>query len=131
MWCWIKTTGTPGPAGTGARLGIDFYGANGRISGSASPQEAAAGTDWPNAPSNILATEYQYLVPWGTTSWTLITWSFNVPAVCIGDGGTQAYAEGQQGIPIACIPWCQILGSNGPWDTYTSWFSDLQFYINP
>jgi hypothetical protein len=129
MECWIMTTGTPSAYEEGARIGVDFYGANGRISGASSPQEADAGTDWPNAPSYLLATEANYIVPFGTSTWTLIYWNFTVPSVCIGDGNTPDYAQGATGVPTWCIPWVQILSPES--QGYTSYFGDFQFYINP
>jgi hypothetical protein len=131
MECWIKTSGTPAGAYTGARIGLDFYGANGRICGPSSPQEAAAGITYPNAPSSLQQTEAAYYVPWGS-GWTLITWSFVVPATCTGDGALASGVPlGQQSVPTYCIPWLQIYAGNEYSNTYTSWFSDFQFYINP
>jgi hypothetical protein len=133
MECWVKTSGAAAGANTGARIGLDYYGTpNGvwtRICGINSPLEAAAGEGWPNWNGGD---DSAYFVPWGS-GWTLIYWSFTVPSKAMGDGGT-----GQACTPLGqwcaidyCVPWCQIYGQNGYLNTYTSWFSDFQFYISP
>jgi len=85
MTGWIKTTGSPAGQATGARIGLDYYGPNGRITGAASQAAASAGIDWPNAPSNIINADTANYVPWGS-SWTFVTWDFIVPSTCTSDG---------------------------------------------
>jgi hypothetical protein len=46
-------------------------------------------------------------------------------------GGLNNPSQGTWVTITGCIPWCQNWGSNGFEDTYTAWFSDFQFYINP
>jgi hypothetical protein len=130
MSCWIKTSGSNPQPNTGARIGMDIYGATGRITGLGSPQEAAAGVSYPTEYIN----EDAYYVHWGS-DWTKVTWDFYVPWSYVGDGGF-GYAQGQVPLgqyatPTACIPWIEIYGQNGYSSTYTSWFSDFQFYVNP
>jgi hypothetical protein len=132
MSCWIKTSGSNPQPNTGARMGIDFYGPNGRIGSAVSPQEAAAGEGYPNTYIN----EDSYFVHWGI-DWTLVTWDFKVPNTFLGDGGFPPYYDGNQvsvGVSSTitwCVPWLQIYGQNGYLNTYTAWFSNFQFYINP
>jgi len=129
MSCWIKTSGVAAGAYTGARIGLDWYGANGRIGGAGSQQEAAAGISYPNAPQSLQQTEAANYVPWGS-DWTFMQWTFTVPALITADG-YGAYPINAQAAPTWCIPWTQIYGQNGFKNTFTSWFSDFQFYVNP
>jgi hypothetical protein len=130
MTCWVKTTGTTPITNTGARIGLDYYTANGakRINGMASPQEAAAGIGYPFKSIN----EDAYYVHWGKTTWTQLRWDFIVPSTAKADGWVSGGVPyGQYATPDTIVPWCQIFGQNGYSSTYTSWFSDFQFYINP
>jgi hypothetical protein len=129
MSCWIKTSsGITPQANQGARIGIDVYWANGRITGLASPEEAAAGYSYPNGYIN----EDAYFVHWGQ-NWTQITWSFTVASQYEGDGGFGAsnnqITTGNWATPAFMIPWTQIYGQDGSQNTCTSWFSDFQFYV--
>ena len=137
MECWVKTSGSAGAYGTGARIGFDYYGTlNGqlsRICGISSPDEGGKGEGWPNysSPQDESPT---YTIPWGT-GWTLIYWSFTVPSQAEGDSSTvglNQISTNQWCAISGCIPWCQVWGAQGDGSsTYTSWFSDFQFYINP
>jgi hypothetical protein len=129
MSCWVKTSGTPSGSSTGARIGFDYYTANWaqRIAGMNSPEEAAVGRGYPN----ISTGEAANFVPWGS-NWTFKVWDFIVPATAQGDGWVSGGVPlGQYAVPGTIVPWCQIFGQNGYSSTYTSWFSDFQFYIHP
>lgn len=138
MTCWVKTAGAAGAYGTGARIGLDYYGTTGngqveRIAGISSPAEAANGEGWPNTYSPDEQSP-SIVIPWGTSTWTLIYWSFTVPKQAESDGfggGLNNPSQGTWVMITGCIPWCQNWGANGFKDTYTAWYSDFQFYTNP
>jgi len=136
MECWVKTSGVAGAYGTGARIGLDYYGTpNGqlsRICGISSPDEAGKGEGWPSYSSSQDETS-ACMIPWGT-NWSLIYWSFTVPNQAEGDsgGGLNQIPTNQWCAISGCVPWCQVWGAQTDGSsTCTSWFSDFQFYINP
>ena len=127
MSCAIYTTGSSSQ-GYGAQIGMDFYGAQGRIGQANSP------TDVANEKEGAAETAYE--VQYGTNTWTVTTWTFVVPPDYTSDGGGP-YASGTL-VPItACIPWCAAsynVASAPYWyagvpSGATAYFSDFQFYI--
>jgi hypothetical protein len=123
MICAIYTAGSASN-GYGARIGLDFYGANGRI-GQA------------NDPTDVVDEKQQgctgtYDVPYGANCWTLVTWTFTVPSHYTSDGGGP-YPAGEQVSITQCIPWCgvwNVNGQNNGLAIANVWFSDFQFYAN-
>jgi hypothetical protein len=127
--CWIKTSSsTLGDISNqaGGRIGIDFYGPNGLVTGTASPD----GQVW--TPSNgYPSITYLNYVVWGTSTWTKITMDFAVASTYpAAEGGN--YQSGQMVTPTAIIPWLQVWSIvNGASDGGSAWFADSELYINP
>ena len=130
---WVKTqASTIGDTYMyhGICLGVDFYGANGRICGVSSP------TGQPWTPSGGYPSDNgAEFVSWGHTSWVQIKIDFTVasqyPADTFGSGfGTNfAYSVGQMVAPVALIPYFWCMNSSG--DTASAWFAGAVLYINP
>jgi hypothetical protein len=125
--CWMKTsTSSTGDANPlhGARLGIDFYGAKGAITGTSSPDGTPVYTQaggWCETQTNVI---------WGTSTWTLITIDFIVQSSYEYSSNAiinPNYNNGQLAAPTAIIPWMQVMASN---DGGQGWFSNPQLYIN-
>ena len=132
MICAIYTSGTASDE-YGARIGLDFYGHLGRI-GLARFLNFRIGQA--NDPTDVADEKQQgatgtYDVPYGTDSWTIVTWNFVVPPDYTSDGGGP-YPAGEL-VPITqCIPWCGVWNNNGQNNGLAIanvWFSDFQFYI--
>src|SRR5208283_5194349 len=124
--CWIKTTasslGDTNP-NSGGRIGIDFYSAAGRITGTDAPDGSVwtPTSGWPNG---------QTYVNWNTNTWTQVTISFTVPSTYPADGTTGGYSAGQLVIPTAIIPWMQVWSSTyGASDQGQAWFANPQLTI--
>ena len=124
--CWIKTTasslGDTNP-NSGGRIGIDFYSAAGRITGTDAPDGSVwtPTGGWPNG---------QTYVNWNTNTWTQVTISFTVPSTYPADGTTGSYSAGQLVIPTAIIPWMQVWSSTyGASDQGQAWFANSQLTI--
>jgi hypothetical protein len=118
MSCAILTGGSAS-AGYGARIGLDFYGSQGRIGQANDVQDVNA-----EKPTNTNVDDVAY----GSSSWTVVTWQFTVPSDYQSDGGGP-YASGSM-VPITqCIPWCGVWSNNG-YAAAPVWFSDFQFYIS-
>jgi hypothetical protein len=130
MSCWIKTGGVTPVSYAGARIGFDIYGAQARICGVQSVQQASDGC---RTPSTDISVEENY-VHWGS-DWTLRTWDFIMPSTYISDGGSAQisnnYAQGQAVAPTTIVPWLQVWDVNYPNGAYTCWFSDFTLNINP
>ena len=132
--CWIKTSassyGDTNPC-SGARIGIDFYGEGGVITGTASPN----GASW--TPSGSWATNtYLNYVHWGTSTWTQIVMSFTVASsysASPGYAGNQNnFYVGQWVTPTGIIPWMQVWSSTyGASDSGQAWFANAQLTITP
>jgi hypothetical protein len=122
--CWMKTTasglGDTSPQ-SGARIGIDFYGAD-PVTGGYITGIAYAGAYTQTPTSSQEANNY---VSWGTSVWTLRTLDFVVPSVVYDPSG-HAVA------PTGIIPWMQVWSSTyGGSDPGQAWFADPTLYINP
>jgi hypothetical protein len=86
------------------------------------------GAGYPNWSNPDIA---DYGVQYGK-DWTYVVWDFNVPAQYQSDGGgttegtAHQYPPGVWATVTELVPWL------GPgWGTYTCYFSDFQFYVNP
>ncbi len=131
---WIKTSASSfGDKSdfSGARFGIDFYGAQGAITGTASPDGSAMWTPWGGWAET---TELNY-VHWGTSTWTQKVMSFTVASgypAYPGYAGNWNYASGQWVTPIAIIPCMQVWSSTyGAADNGQAWFANPELTINP
>jgi hypothetical protein len=125
MKVWIKTDGTYIADYTGARLNLDWYGANGRIG------DGYTGYNILN--SNMVGATFDGYVHWGS-DWTQVIFDFIVPSYAVADGweGNPNYYLGQNVVPTFIIPWCQIWCYPGyPEDAYDAWFSGMEIYKNP
>lgn len=122
---WMKLSATPsGETDRGARFGLDFYGANGRIVGAQTPD----GDAW-NPDDGWSDEEDDQFVSWGTTTWTKKTMTFIVNATYSADyWANPAYSLGEAVEPVGVIPWLQACSSV---DGGQAWFADTQFFINP
>ncbi len=116
---WIKTTGSSygdKNAQSGARIGFDYYGNDGRICGV--QYSGAYTTSYTNAQ---LAAQY---VPWGTGTWVERTIDTIVPSTVYSD------SDGSAHTPSGIIPtmqvWSIIYGAN---DQGQAWFADPQVTI--
>jgi hypothetical protein len=118
--CWIKVGNLSGYPGLdvnnyltwrGGRIGFDFYGSNGRISGfeSASLPE----TD---------DTARDNFVVWNTTGWVQKTIDFYVPSTYKDDFDNNYWT------PTSIVMWMQGMS---PTDNASVWFSGAELYINP
>lgn len=122
---WIKTSpGTPQEAAdpfSGARLGMDLYGAD-----SNHPGYICIVDSHPND-TNHVAT----MVRFGTSNWTLRTWDIIVPATYynkdLGTGNT--INPVQISSFVLWLQLCQWPGSTAA--TTQAWFVDAELYINP
>ncbi len=127
MSVWIKTGGVTPVSYAGARMGFDIYGAQARITGVHSVQQATDGCrTWTGIDENY--------VHWGS-NWALRSWDFIVPSTYISDGGSSQisnnYAQGQAVTPVTMVPWIQVWDVNYPNNVYKCWFSDFTLNINP
>jgi len=104
---------------TGARIGIDFYGANGRIQG----KQSNGQTFYPNENNNAIINDWVCDANGGT--WQQRTIDITVPATLTADGC--GAAAGTQQVPTAIIPWMQA----GPYDSTSSpaWFAGATLTI--
>ena len=123
--CWMKIDNLPGYLGLdpndlstwkGARIGIDFYGANGYINGVSGPHGTL-----PQPDADIMAN----YVPWGTEGWVQRTIEFYVPSTVPID---PYYREGNPEVPTSIVMWMQV---TNPTDSANAWFADAELYINP
>jgi hypothetical protein len=125
--CWIKTSAATlsadnGNPQAGGRIGIDFYGADGGITGIQTPDGAYGSTNTDNT-----------FVKFGTSTWTEVTMSFKVPSTYTATGAySGSYTAGQQVTPTSMIPWIEVWSdTQGTNEHGTGWFADPAFYINP
>lgn len=111
--CWILTSDSSyGDTSqqSGGRIGFDYYGASGRLSG---VQYSGSYTQTPS--DQILAAQY---VHWGTSTWTLRTIETTVPNTVYSDSGS-----GQT--PVAIIPTMQVWSTKyGAADLGQVWFGN-------
>lgn len=125
MSAYIKTDGTVPLSFSGARIGFDAYGLNGRICGVHSEEQAREGS------IDLGGVDANY-VKWGSTAWVYREWDFTVPATYKADGRTpEAYAEGVYAAPVGVIVWVQIWNEDFPDNTYNGYFKDFSFVRNP
>lgn len=120
---WVKTSSSAlGETSRGARIGIDFYGSNGRIIGVNSPDGQTWTPDkgWPE-------NENQNFVAWGTSNWKQLVIDFVVPNTYPADYWAN-YPLGANVKPVSIIPWLQVCSSV---DGGQAWFANVEFYINP
>jgi hypothetical protein len=121
--CWIlvEPGSTDIQTQRGARIGMDFYGANGYI------------TDMP------IVGEYQYsgneiapyaaasvdavYVHWNTVGWVQRTLDFIVPAQVYSYARSHTWE-----VPTRIVAWTQASLST---DSHKVWFSEAEMYINP
>jgi hypothetical protein len=115
-----STLGNNGNPLDGVRIGIDIYDGQEDICGTSQTDGSTTGTSHPT------------FVPWGTSTWTLVTINFIVPKTFsyINQGGSnpEGFANGQQVVPVWMNPWVQALDAN---DGGEAWFAYPQLYINP
>jgi hypothetical protein len=121
---WMKTTASSNGDKTpwsGIRIGIDFYAANGDITGTQSPDGSVwtPSGGWPAG---------QTFVNWGTGTWTQIRMDFIVQSQYPGGQSGYNYSPGQMVTPTCIIPWVQVCTNT---DQGQGWFADTQLYINP
>ena len=111
-------------------MGLDFYGANGRICGCASP----TGQVWTVSggyPSDNSGT----FVNWGHTNWVQVKQDFIVQSQYPGDGlgayfgMPHSYDVGEMATPVAIIPFFWCMDSSG--EQGVAWFAGAVLYINP
>ncbi len=120
---WIKTSAPAAWEGDrGARIGIDFYGPNGRIIGVNTP-DGQTWTPWNQWPRN----ENLNFVSWGNSNWKQIVMDFWVPNSFVADYWS-AYPTGTYVTPTSLIPWMQVCSTV---DGGQAWFANAEFYINP
>jgi hypothetical protein len=107
----------------GGAIGIDLYGANGRIC------EISTPTGLPSYPS-YPASMAQCRVSPGSNGWVKVTIAFTVASQYEADpwGG---YAAGSMATPTACIPWFCWDSSNPPAETAKMWVYDTTLQIDP
>lgn len=125
--CWIKTSAATlssdiGNPQAGGRIGIDFYGANGGITGIETPNGVTGC-------SNSLNT----YVKFGTSTWTEVTMSFTIPWTYTATGAYGgSYRAGQSVTPTSIIPWLEVWSdTQGSAEHGTAWFADAQLTITP
>ena len=125
--CWIKTSAATISADNsnpqaGGRIGIDFYGANGGITGIQTPDGAYGSSDTDNT-----------FVKFGTNTWTQITMTFTIPTTYTATGAySGSYTAGQQVTATSMIPWVEVWSdTQGTNEHGTAWFADPTFCINP
>jgi hypothetical protein len=127
--CWIKTSAsTLNDTGleAGGRIGIDFYGENGRICGSQCPNGHPGWTFERGWDLDV----YLNFVQWGTSTWTRITMNFTVPPTYEADQ-ISTYSAGSSVEPVGIIPWFQVLNTaNYANDDGQAWFADPELYIS-
>jgi hypothetical protein len=122
--CWIKTSVATvtetDPAQAGGRIGIDFYGAGGGITGIQTPDGAYGSSDTDNT-----------FVKFGTSTWTEVTMTFTIPATYTATGAfSGSYTAGQQAIPISMVPWVEVWSATqGTNEHGTAWFADPQLTV--
>jgi len=131
---WIKTSASSiGDTYIyhGCAMGLDFYGAKGRITGCSSPtgktNPSSSSGPWPSDNGGTF-------VSWGK-GWTQVRMDFVVqsqyPADYLGSGfGTNfAYSPGTKVTPTALIPFFSVMDSSG--EQGVAWFAGAVLYINP
>jgi len=118
--CWIKVQTTSSSLfypQCGGRIGIDFYGSNGRIQG----KQSAGQTFYPNEDNNAIIADWVCNANDGT--WQLRTMSFTLPSTLTCD------RDSSQQVPIGIIAWMQAGPPFG--STQSSvWFADPQIYFS-
>ena len=124
--CWIKTSAPTlssdnGNPQAGGRIGIDFYGSQGGITGVQTPNGASGC-------SNSLNT----YVKFGTSTWTEVTMSFTVPWTYTATGTFGGgYWSGQSVTPTSMIPWVEVWSDTQCSAEHgTAWFADPQLTIS-
>jgi len=112
--CYMKIVN----GGDGARIGVDFYGASGRITG----KQSAGSSFYPT--ENDDAVQANWVYDYNGGAWQLRTLDFIVPAILTkdSDGVTQV-------VPTGIIAWMQGQTVNDPQTSV--WFADSILQINP
>lgn len=112
MKCWMKIDSNP-TGSRGARIGMDFYGANGYITG-----VSGAHGIIPQPDADVIAN----FVPWGTVGWSQRTIDFILASAYVSE------VDGTLQIPTSVVMWAQV---ERPSDVGNGWFADAELYINP
>lgn len=127
---WIKTDestlGDTDP-NSGGRIGIDYYGSNGRIGATQSPD---GDPSW--VPPGVWDDKtYLNYVNWGS-DWTQVIMEFTVPDTIPADPWcASGYSSGSYYEPSAIIPWLQVWSSTyGAADGGSVYFANTELYIN-
>jgi hypothetical protein len=111
--CWMKIDSNPSALGRGARIGLDFYGANGYITG----VSGAHGIN-PQPDADVQAN----FVHWGTAGWSQRTIDFILASTYASD------VDGTTQTVTSIVMWMQV---ECPPDAGSGWFADAELYINP
>lgn len=120
-----SSTGNNDPT-SGAVLGLDLYGANGRLCEISTPNGVAT---WPNYPGS----HTQCVVTWNSGGWVYVSINFVVQSTYIADPWG-AYGSGGQAVtPIAFIPWiCEdYFGSSPNSETAHIYVYGAELQVNP
>jgi hypothetical protein len=123
LWTDASTTGDSSVY-SGAVMGLDIYGSNGRLCEISTPDGT---TTYPTYPLAHL----QNIVPWGSYRWVQVTVDFTVqwqymadPWGAYGSGGTYA-------TPIAFIPYIAGDSTHATSEYGRMYVAGTELYINP
>jgi hypothetical protein len=120
IWAGTSTTGDTGYL-AGAAVGMDFYGANGRIVEINTPSGITSYPTWP--PERELC-----YTPWSTTQWKQVTIDFIVQDSYIADPDG-AYPAGTMVTPTAFIPWVHTFTYYPATEAGSIYFTDTELYV--
>jgi hypothetical protein len=139
MSVWIKTGTSMNGDPYGARIGVDFYGA---ASTNIPMVDGLPSSGYTNAPENFFSgTPYHastwtsttgtctgtnvMFVPWGTSTWTKMTYDFIVPSKYYTQDFSGAGIPSQQ--IGGMIVWLDARSQTEP---ASAWFANTELYIN-
>ncbi len=109
---------------SGAVLGIDLYGSQGRLCEVSTPEGT---TTYPSYPS----THLQDVVPWGSYRWVQVSINFVVQGQYMADPWGAYGAGGTYAAPIAFIPWICADSAHSSQETGKIYVTNTELYINP
>jgi len=129
--CWLMTTasshGDTNPL-DGIMIGGAFY--DSHYQGICETGSTSGQSDYYFADGH----DTSVVVPWGTSTWTLITVDFIVPSTIAADGYQGGFYAGQQVVPAYFAPQITVLGTTynlGINEAGTAYAWNPIFYLNP